>query len=93
MKEWYISFGQKHRHVINGHILDKDCLALIRAQNRDIMRQKAFKYFKDNFFTDYAKLGENYMEYFPRGIIDFEIYHEHEPVKFDFIDKEEKNGR
>jgi hypothetical protein len=93
MKEWYISFGQVHRHVINGHVLDKDCLALIRAENWNEMRKKANRYFKGYFFTDYEADSFPWedMMYFSRGVIDFEIYHD--PVKFDFIDKKEENGR
>lgn len=74
MKNYYISFGQEHKHVINGKVLDKDCLALIRANSNVEMRNKAFHlYFGEKFAFSYEEQSLNeIIKHFPRGVIEFE---------------------
>jgi hypothetical protein len=80
MKEYYISFGQIHRHKVNGYFLDANCLALIRADSHVEARDKAFHYFGSLFFTSYETLEKLNLAYFPRGIIDFEKPLEPDPI-------------
>lgn len=64
----YISFGQIHKHIINGIIYNKDCLAEIECETHLKGREIAFKLFGDNFFTSYEDITK-IINYFPRGVI------------------------
>jgi len=70
----YVSFGQDHRHEINGKVFDKDCIAIIEAPNYNAGRKRAFDLFDSKFCWIYTKedidLQRSY--YFPRGIIPVE---------------------
>lgn len=70
-KPHYITFGQVHRHTVNGKIFDKDCIAVVQAESWKEGRELAFKYFGDQFFTDYHDddFDMNNLKYFPRGFI------------------------
>jgi hypothetical protein len=64
----YISFGQIHRHEVNGVVFDKDSIAVFESDSESEARGKAFELFGDKFFTSYLKLPD--MSYFPRGLIE-----------------------
>lgn len=68
----YITFGQQHLHRINGKIFDKDCVALIKAEDHGKAREIAFDHFGSIFCT--SQVGDDWWEenshYFPRGIIE-----------------------
>lgn len=69
MKRSYITFGQDHRHEVNGEIFDKDCVALIEHETDP--REVAFELFGREWSMEYP---EKYfdmasMKHFPRGII------------------------
>jgi hypothetical protein len=67
----YITFGQCHAHAVAGKTFDRNCVALIKAENINQGREKAFEYFGDKWFTSYSPNSPE-MEYFPRGIIEVE---------------------
>ena len=66
MKFW-ISFGQRHKHSINGKTIDKDCILEVEAATRREAHENAMEMFNKEFFTCYDKLPN--MSYFPRGVI------------------------
>lgn len=67
----YVTFGQVHVHRVNGKTFDKDCVAVIEAENATKGREKAFEYFGLKFFTTYieSEWKKEDMEFFPRGYI------------------------
>lgn len=67
----YITFGQAHKHVINGKTFDRNCVAEIEAENYSEARKKAFEAFGPKFCFAYAEEHFNFdtMIYFPRGIV------------------------
>jgi hypothetical protein len=69
MVNTYVTFGQVHVHSINGKTFDKDCVALIKADNSGRGRDRAMEIFKGSFFTTYSPNPPD-MEWFPRGIIE-----------------------
>lgn len=68
----YVTFGQVHRHVINGIIFDRNCVAVINCTDARDGRKKAFEYFGDKFFTTYFEDYFNHddLKYYPRGLIE-----------------------
>lgn len=67
----FVTFGQVHRHNINGVLLDKDCVAVIEAETAEKGRKKAFELFGQKFCFEYSEKtwDANNMVYFPRGYI------------------------
>ncbi len=67
----YITFGQDHRHVINGVIYDRDCVAVIESENEKTGREKAFELFGNKFCFEYPEryFKTDNMMHFPRGLI------------------------
>lgn len=66
--KFYVTFGQIHKHDVNGKHFDKDCVAVIRADDYENARTIAFQLFKGVFFTVYESPPP--MKYFPRGFIE-----------------------
>lgn len=62
----YVTFGQIHKHEINGKVFDKDCVAIVNGNREDVL-----KIFGVKFCFDYTKeeFDLNSMHYYPRGII------------------------
>ena len=71
MAEICISFGQIHRHEINGIVLDKDCIAIIEADTIEEADQLAFLLFDGKFHehVDIKKWDDSIMYHYPRGYI------------------------
>jgi len=67
MREYYITFGQIHTHSINGKTLDKDTVAVIKAENKEQAREIAFKFLGRTWCFVYEEIPD--MSYFPRGLI------------------------
>ena len=70
--KYYISFGQAHKHNIEKNEINRDCLVLIIASNRQEATQKAKNLFQDQWSMVYSEseITENdILEYWPRGII------------------------
>ena len=63
----YVTFGQDHRHVINGTVFDHDCVAVVNGD-----RSKVFKLFGAKWCFEYAEgnFDMREMHYFPRGLIE-----------------------
>jgi len=70
MMDLYVSFGQSHKHTINGATLDRDSIAKVTGDNFTDCRKKCHRLFGDKFcFTyDWDDIKDK-MHYFPRGII------------------------
>lgn len=70
----YVTFGQSHRHEINGDVFDKDCVVVIEHGKKENGRELAFKYFGPKFCCEYSKqefehhVGPD-MGFFPRGLV------------------------
>lgn len=64
MNTAWFTFGQAHRHNINGQIFDKDTVVEITADNP---REEMFKMFGRKWSMEYDKPPG--MEHFPKGII------------------------
>jgi len=67
-----ITFGQCHVHSINGHTVDKDCVAAIKCQSPKEGRDLAFEWFDGKFHSSYVEGMEpkDLMDYYPRGKIE-----------------------
>ena len=70
MEVIYITFGQTHTHSHNGITLDKNCVGAIHCKSESEGRKLAFEWFGDKFGTTYTKIDNDFMNYFPRGIIE-----------------------
>ena len=70
----YVTFGQVHRHEINGKVFDKDCVARIKCDGPVDGREKAFAAFGPAFCFEYheGEFDPRSMKYFPRGFVDLE---------------------
>jgi hypothetical protein len=68
----YVTFGQDHRHVIDGKIFDKDCVAVIESESAEAGRALAFETFGRKFCFEYPEECFNMesMKWFPRGFIE-----------------------
>jgi hypothetical protein len=67
----YITFGQVHEHIIDGKVLDKDCVAVIESDNEQKGRDIAMELFGVHFCFCYSEkeFDSNIMNFFPRGFI------------------------
>lgn len=72
MAKLCVSFGQGHRHELNGVIYDKDCIAVISADTVREADQMAFMLWDGKFHqhVDKEKWDDSQMHYFPRGYIE-----------------------
>ena len=72
MGRHYVTFGQIHVHSVNGKTFDKDCVAVIDAEDWPEGRKKAVEYFNLQFSTSYQddEWDEENINYFPRGYIE-----------------------
>ena len=71
MNKYYITFGQYHIHRHNEITLDKNCVGVIKANSYEEMRNLAFKWFGDKFFTTYTVEDfKDSIKYFPRGFVE-----------------------
>lgn len=70
----YITFGQVHRHEVNGQVFDKDSVCEIDCKDYEEGREKAFAAFGPKFAFDYdaGRVTPDFLQYFPRGIIPLE---------------------
>lgn len=65
----YVTFGQTHRHEIDGQIFDKDCVAVIDEVGLDsfpdIKRLFGVKWSRE--FSELAWDEETQLSWYPRG--------------------------
>lgn len=71
MGKTYVTFGQTHRHVIEGNIFDRDCVAVLDSKSWENGQAKARERFGPQYCFDYYDTPPN-MKHFPRGFIDAE---------------------
>jgi len=70
MARTYVTFGQIHRHEIDGVVYDKDCVAVIHCNDPIHGRELAFEYFGNKFCFEYPEAyWQGRMDHFPRGYI------------------------
>lgn len=67
-REFWFTFGQDHRHEVEGKVFDKDCVATVRAADMGEARDTMFRHFGDKWAFSYQNPPD--MSYFPRGFID-----------------------
>ena len=67
MPKYIITFGQEHRHEIDGKVFDRNCVAEVEAENE----LEARNLFMPEFCFSYPEesFSENNMSFFPRGKI------------------------
>ncbi len=71
MSKVLVSFGQVHRHVINGVVIDKDCLVCMEEGGD---RANIFRMFGGKFATTYPMEElDKLMKYSLHGVIHIEI--------------------
>lgn len=84
MARHYVTFGQGHRHNIQGHVLDKDTVAVFDAPDYNTGREQAFKFFGPVFCTDYHDKewdGQHNAAHFPKGYVVLDVYTQEEKFK------------
>lgn len=73
MRKFYFSFGQSHRHEVNGQVFDKDCLVQIDSETYMTARRKMFEVFGDKWHRQYNESSlEEILGYYPRGVMSLE---------------------
>lgn len=67
----YVTFGQGHKHTINGVTFDANCVAVIESENAQTGRALAFELFGPKFCFEYPEdyFDFDSMKYFRRGFI------------------------
>lgn len=68
----YVTFGQKHKHTIDGKVFDKDTVAIIHGKHFDECRERAFKSFglKWCMIHPEGEWMESDIELFPKGYVE-----------------------
>ena len=68
----YVTFGQIHRHEINGTVFDKDTVAVIECLSDHHGREIAFGVFGERFCFTFPESGwdEENMSCFPKGYVE-----------------------
>jgi hypothetical protein len=68
----YVTFGQTHRHEIDGKVFDRDCVAVINCSSAEEGRRLAFELFDRKFCFEYPDYYFDYdsMKFYPRGFIE-----------------------
>ncbi len=51
----YITFGQDHKHTVYGKTFDKNCVAIIEAEDEAEGRNMAFKLFDNKWCYSYTE--------------------------------------
>ncbi len=66
----YMTFGQDHVHKINGHTLDKDCVAIINGRDEGDCNRMAREWMDGMFHEHTVNFKAIDMSYYPRGLIE-----------------------
>jgi hypothetical protein len=84
-----ITFGQEHRHEVDGLVFDKDSIAVVHVRDFKHARKAAFELFGPKFFTAYTEGPDGLrpwkpddIRWFPRGEIEVPGYSEAELAAF-----------
>ena len=66
----YITFGQAHKHTVNGVLFDRDTVASIECENHSDGRDIAFQLFGEKFCTSYENEIYTTLHCYPKGIVE-----------------------
>jgi hypothetical protein len=66
----YITFGQCHRHTVNGIYFDHNTVASIECGTHSEGRDIAFSIFGEKFCTSYENEIFESLNYYPNGIVE-----------------------
>ena len=70
----YITFGQDHTWLVDGNIIDKDCVAVIECEDHATGRARAFELFGRKFsFCQIPTPTEEEMQYYSRGFFEMPV--------------------
>jgi len=63
----FVTFGQVHKHEIDGKTFDKDCVAIVDGD-----RERVFELFGTHWCFEYPEehWNDENMKHFPRGYIE-----------------------
>ena len=84
----YVTFGFDHRHIVDGKVIDKDCVAVISCADAAEGRKIAFELFGHKFSLEYPEDHFDFdsMRDFPRGFIEVnDMTSEHSESETDII--------
>ena len=78
----YVTFGQAHSHLVNRVRFDKDCVAVIEAEDYAEGRAKAFESFGPKFCFCYSdnEFPFDSLFHYPRGLIYLEESYEQSQI-------------
>lgn len=83
MVKFYITFGQIHKHTINGVSFDKDTVGVFYCNTEDW--DKASDACKNLFNNQYCHvhktMNEEVLQYYPKGLVDIPINKKHFNVR------------
>ena len=67
----YITFGQIHKHIVNGKVFDRNCVAVFESKNEYEGRKKAFWVFGNQWHNLFPanQFNNKLLIYFPRGLL------------------------
>jgi hypothetical protein len=66
----YITFGQSHKHTVNGILFDHNTIASIECKTHSDGRDIAFQLFGEKFCTSYENEIFESLHLFPKGIVE-----------------------
>jgi hypothetical protein len=69
----FVTFGQNHIHTIDGMLIDKDCVVVLKGESATANREKAFELFGRKWSFEYPEEFWNHNKmrrFFPRGYIE-----------------------
>ena len=66
---YFLTFGQAHRHKVNGFSLGPDVVCGLYAESYGEARRRAFSMFGAKWCFIYPTLKEARLEYYPLGLV------------------------
>ena len=70
----YITFGHAHTWLVDGNIINKDCVAVIECEDYATGRARAFELFGRKYsFCVETPPTEEVMQYYSRGLIEMPV--------------------
>lgn len=72
METTYVSFGQVHKHTIDGKRLDKDTIAKITHSSHENGADIAYRLFKNKYSQEFSQeaWSDDMLRHFPKGLVD-----------------------
>lgn len=75
MKTFFFTFGQAHRHVIDGLTLDKDVVLQVYADDYNAARQTVTRLVGVEWSMQYEDIKDVGIEHYPRGVATLPFQH------------------